>query len=171
MKIIFSLLLFGLFHLGFSQNKTETIDWIMSKMTNSPISDDGILGYSTRFIKINYNGEFTITERSWRKDQTPTLDDPVFVTTFTGNMKDLNPNSVILNKEDGLVYIHSTCTNSKNCISQKTHKVIGSKDEYFTSSSVVFGWVLPNSEPNITDRLKKAFIQLITLCGGKKEAF
>jgi hypothetical protein len=149
---------------SYGQTKKETIDWLNSKFETSPIMVSEIQQY-TRFLKIKQDGSFTILENNYSpKVLLPDTTNYRWKTLFTGNFKDLSPNSVRTETIKGKVFFYASCRSGK-CITQKDQ---GPDYDTFTNSEVTLGIT---SDASLEARCKKAFIHLITLCGGKKEPF
>jgi hypothetical protein len=150
---------------AFTQTKQETIDWINSKSKHQFVTGD--VFKSSQKMKINSDGSFEVINTNYDVPFNPMKPEVLCTTTLKGNFKNLSPTSVTVRKEKGLVFIDIDCSDGSNCI--KTSKSGSCGIEYGTNG-IVFG-AFDSSEENIDTRLKKAFIHLINLCGGKKEAF
>lgn len=154
-----------LFLAGLAQNKKETIDWINSKIPKNPIIFGDVLKSSQK-MKISPEGNFEIIIVDY---ELPLSSNPKAETTtiLKGSFKDFNPASITIRNKGGLIFLDLQCFNSKDCINiSQTGKAGISYDK----NGLSFG-AFSNTEENISERLKKAFAKLITLCGGKKEAF
>lgn len=152
--------------LGFAQTKKETIDWINAKSPKNPVVFGGTFPSSQRLI-VNQDGTFKITINDYEfplDTQDPKIQT---TTTLSGDFKDFNPSSVTIRRIENLIFIDIECYNSKNCI---TISQVGRKGITYDQNSISFG-AYNSSEANIADRLKKAFKSLISLCGGKNEAY
>lgn len=149
----------------YGQTKKETIDWLNSKFETSPIMMSDFEQY-TRFLKINQDGSFSIQSYNYSpKVLLPNSENYRWKTLFSGNFKDLSPNSVRTTTIKGKIFFYATCSSGK-CITQQDQ---GPKEfNSYLSSEVLLGIT---SDTDLEARCKKAFIHLITLCGGKKEAF
>lgn len=150
---------------SYGQTKKETIDWLNSKFETSPIVMSEVQQY-TRFLKIKDDGSFSIQSYNYSpKTLLPDTQNYRWKTLFTGNFKDLSPNSVRTSTIKGNVFFYATCSSGK-CITQQDQ----GPDEFntYTASEVLIGIT---SDASLEARCKKAFIHLITLCGGKKEPF
>lgn len=150
---------------AFTQTKQETIDWINSKSKHQFVTGD--VFKSSQKMKINSDGSFEIINTNYDVPFNPMKPEVLCTNTLKGNFKNLSSTSVTVRKAKGLVFIDINCSNGSNCI--KTSKSGNCGIEYGTDG-LVFG-AFDGSEENIDARLKKAFIHLINLCGGKKEAF
>lgn len=162
-ELLFVTFLFSLTALG--QTKKETIDWLNSKFENCPIITSEV-GSMARFLKINPDGSFSVQDYDYSpKVLLPTLENYRYKTLFTGHFKDLAPNSVTTKTIKGNIYFYASCSSGK-CITQQNQ----GRDDFSTyqTPSILLGIT---SEPSLEERCKKAFVHLITLCGGKKEAF
>ena len=119
----------------------------------------------TWFLKINQDGSFTIQEYNYSpKILLPDLQNYRWKTLFTGHFKDLSPNSMGTKTINGKVFFRASCSSGK-CITQQDQ---GVDYKTFTNSEITLGIT---SDISLEARCKKAFIHLINLCGGKKEAF
>jgi opacity protein-like surface antigen len=148
-----------------AQTKQETIDWINSKSNHQFVTGD--VFKSSQKMKINSDGSFVITNTDYDVPFNPMKPQVLCSSTLRGNFKNLSPTSVSVRKEKGLIFIDINCSNGSNCI--KAYKSGDCGIEYGTDG-IVFG-AFDGSEDNIAARLKKAFIHLINLCGGREEAF
>jgi hypothetical protein len=161
-QIIFFFLAFNFTSYG--QTKKETIDWLNTKFEASPIVMNDYEQY-TWFLEIKQDGSFTIQEFNYSpKVLLPDTTNYRWKTIFTGNFKDLSPNSIRTETISGKVFFYASCSNGK-CITQQDQ---GVDYKTFKNSDVTLGIA---SDANLEARCKKAFIHLITLCGGRKEAF
>ena len=160
------LLLTLLFNLtAYGQTKKETIDWLNSKFETSPIAISGFEQFC-RFLRIKEDGSFSIESYDYSpKVFLPDKYNYKKKMLVTGHFKNLSPNSIRTSTIDGIVYFYATCSNGK-CIIQQNQ----GPDEFgsYTLSEVLLGITY---DINLEARCKKAFLHLITLCGGKKEAF
>lgn len=150
---------------AFTQTKQETIKWLNSKPKHQFVTGD--VFKSSQKMKINSDGSFEIINTNYDVPFNPMKPEVLCTITLKGNFKNLSPTSVTFKKEKGLVFIEINCSNGSNCI--KTSKSGNCGIECGTDG-IVFG-AFDGAEQNIDTRLKKAFIHLINLCGGKKEAF
>jgi hypothetical protein len=149
---------------AYGQTKKETIDWLNSKFETSPIIMSEVQQY-TRFLKIKDDGSFSIMSYNYSpKVLLPDTTNYRWKTLFTGHFKDLSPNSVRTETIKDKVFFYASCSNGK-CITQKDQ---GPDYDTFTNSEVTLAIT---SDASLEARCKKAFIHLITLCGGKKEPF
>ncbi|UTM21871.1 hypothetical protein [Dyadobacter fanqingshengii] len=149
---------------SYAQTKKETIDWLNSKFESSPIIRNSLY-QSTRFLKINANGDFSVQEYEYATN-VPFPDSKNYSgkTLFTGSFKDLSPSSVRAKQIYGEIFIFASCTSGK-CITQQDQ---GPDYETYKTSDIAIGVI---SDPSLQIRCEKAFIHLIKLSGGKKEAF
>ena len=76
-----------------SQTKSETITWINAKFNSSPIYTTSTES-QVRFLKIFEDGSFQVIEKNYSPIAMPGIDSARWVIKFSGNVKDLNPNSV-----------------------------------------------------------------------------
>jgi hypothetical protein len=150
---------------AFTQTKQETINWINSKSNNQFVTGD--VFKTSQKMKINSDGSFEIISTDYEVPFNPMKPEVSCVTTLKGNFKNLTPNSVTVRKEKNLVFIDIKCADGSNCIKTSNS---GNCGMGYVTTGIVFG-AFDGSEENIDTRLKKAFIHLINLCGGKKEAF
>ncbi|GLU55115.1 hypothetical protein [Dyadobacter frigoris] len=149
---------------AFGQTRKETIDWLNSKFESSPIIRNSIQ-QSTRFLKIEDTGNFSVQEFLYATNVAlPTSRNYNGKTLYTGNFKDLSPNSVRSSRVYGEIFIFASCTTGK-CVNQQDQ---GPDFDVYKVSEVAIGVI---SDPSLEARCKKAFIHLITISGGKKEAF
>src|SRR5215203_3193932 len=103
---------------AYGQTKKETIDWLNTKFQGSPIMISEIEQY-TRFLKINQDGSFSILEYNYSpKILLPDTSNYRWKTVFTGNFKDLSPNSIRTETIKGKIFIFASCSNG-SCITQK----------------------------------------------------
>jgi len=148
----------------FGQTKKETIDWLNTKFQSSPIISDEIEQY-TRFLKINQDGSFTILVYNY-SPKILLLDTSNYrwKTIFTGNFKDLSPNSIRTETIKGKIFFFASCSYG-NCITQND---IGPDYNIFKNPNVLLA---VTSDASLEPRCKKALIHLVNLFGGKKEPF
>lgn len=166
MKLILTLILLLHFMQIFAQTKKETIDWINSKFPqNAIIYDEYFPG--ANFMKINQDGTFEIKALLYKKSAILYKAEIETTTIITGNLKNLTANSVSILKQNKLFFININCSNNNECIN--TFQT-GRSGISYSKNGVTFGAFQLNEE-NISERLKKAFKHLISLCGGKKEVF
>jgi hypothetical protein len=151
---------------GLGQTKSETIDWINAKSPNNPILFGSIIKESQKF-KINPDASFFVTAIIYELPIDPKSPKAETTTTLKGDFKNLNPSAVRIRKEGNLIFIDVKCNSNKGCL-QVDQK--GRSGVDYDNSGVAFGPYYDNEE-NLPERLKKAFTQLIILCGGKKEAY
>jgi hypothetical protein len=149
-----------------AQTKQETVDWLNSKFNKNPIVYGEVFKASQK-MKINPDGSFEIISTDYETPFNPSNPVAASITTLKGNFKTMSPSSVTARKSNGLLFIDIKCAGVSECI-----KVVGrgSSGVNYDKTGITFG-AFYNDEENIASRLKKAFIRLITLCGGKKEAF
>jgi len=150
---------------AYGQTKKETIDWLNSKFEMSPIVMSETEQY-TRFLKIKQDGSFSIQSYNYSpRVLLPDLENYRWKTLFTGHFKDLSFNSVKTTIRNGKVFFYASCSSGK-CIIQQNQ----GRDDFSTYSApeVLLGIT---SDTDLEERCKKAFVHLIKLCGGKKEAF
>lgn len=148
------------------QSKTETIDWLNSKAPVNPILFGSIFKESQKF-RINADGSFEITAIIYESPINPNQPKAETTTKLKGHFKDFNSNSIKIRTENKLIYVDIKCFNNKNCIQISQ---TGKSGIDYEKTGVTFGPYY-NNEDNLPERLKKAFTQLIVICGGKKEAF
>lgn len=118
-------------------------------------------------MKIFSDGTFEITHINYEVPFNPMKPEAMCTITAKGNFKNLSSSSVTWRKSNGLIFIDINCTDGSNCI--KTSKT-GTCGIELDTSGITFG-AFDDAEENIGARLKKAFVHLINLCGGKKEPF
>lgn len=151
---------------GIGQTKSETIDWINSKSPNNPILFGSFIKESQKF-RINSDASFLITANIYETPIDPKSPKVETTTTIKGDFKNLNPSAVKIRKEGNLIFIDVKCNSNKGCL-QVEQK--GRSGVDYDNSGVAFGPYY-NNEENLPERLKKAFMQLIVLSGGRKEAY
>jgi hypothetical protein len=149
-----------------AQTKQETIEWINSKIPANPIVYGDFFKASQK-TRINQDGTFEIIITDYEVPINPSNPKAETITTLRGNFKDFNPSSVKTRKVNGLLFIDMYCFNGKKCISISQTGKEGIEYDKIALSIGAFSV----NENNIEERLKKAFIKLITLSGGKKEVF
>lgn len=149
-----------------AQTKSETINWINSKAPNNPILFGTIIKESQKF-KINSDASFQITAIIYELPIDPKTPKAETTTTLKGDFKNLNPSAVKIRKQGNLIFVDVKCNSNKGCL-QVEQK--GRSGVDYGNSGVAFGPYYDNEE-NLPERLKKAFTQLIILCGGKKESY
>lgn len=150
----------------YSQTKQETIDWINSKVPKDPVLYGDYLKFA-RKMKLNADGSFEVISSFYELPVDTRSPQAASVTTMKGNFKDLSPTSVTVKSGNGLVFVHIKCSGGGDCIN--TIKT-GNSGVYEPKDLIVFG-AFYDGEENMSARLKKAFVHLIELCGGRKEAF
>lgn len=149
-----------------SQTKQETIDWINSKIPQNPIVFGEIIKEANK-MKILPDGTFEISTLYFEIPINPF--NPKIETTITvrGNFKNLSPSSVTLIKKERYYFISINCNNNKECLEISRS---GKEGIDHAKNGLSFG-AFDAEETNIGGRLKKAFIHLINISGGKKETF
>jgi hypothetical protein len=150
-----------------AQTKKETIDWINSKFPQNPVVHGDFFKCAQR-MKILPDGTFEITILDFELPFNPMKAEIQSTTVLRGNFKDLSPSSVTTRVTDDLLFVYIKCSGGKNCttITSQTGEKVGT----IIRDGVLFGGFNMN-ENNLAERLKKAFTHLITLSGGKREAF
>ena len=119
----------------------------------------------TWFLKINHDESFTIQEINYSPlILLPDSQNFRWKTIFTGFFKDLSPNFVRTKTVNGRIFFYASCS-SGSCITQRDK---GPDYEVFKTSEVNLCITL---DASMEARGIKAFVHLIKLCGGKKEAF
>jgi hypothetical protein len=165
MNIKFLLFLVFLSNVLFGQTKKETIDWLNLKLEGCPTIS---MSYckNKRYLKIEYDGTFSIESYDFSiYEQYLNSNNYKSKVVFSGNFKELSPNSVRTKIIQDNLFIYATCSNGK-CVTQTN---LGPDEYYSIKSAEVLLGVTSNVE--LEFRCKKAFIHLINLCGGKNEPF
>ena len=147
---------------GYSQSKSETIDFIHSycgKGVGQVLNKVNKYGdYELRQVQINLSGSYEIYEWGTFLGEEET-------TTFSGYLKNLDPSSVRIEKTWGGNWIVLVdCTNNKECVAQVTVPS-NRRDQSFRTC---FGIFRTTTEAN---KVRDALKHLITLFGGKKSLF
>jgi len=150
-----------------AQSKTETINWINSKISSGPIIRKDKGQSFSIYLKIFSDGRFKTTQYNWilKSDDIPSFENYFRKAIFKGSFKSLSPNSVRVEKIDGCIYIYASCSD-KDCVMQ-LYDDNGSSMAY-KHSDVLLG---VSKNVSLEPRLIKAIVHLIKLCGGKSEAF
>ena len=168
-----------------AQTKQETIDWLNDKFGNNQIHLCITKANSIkRVLKINSDGSFVITEyNDWYP---PNSVRKISVSTFSGNFKNLSPSSLdahtLESKDDPIFCSKKRTFISLNCKAGTNIKQIDYKEgtlpkdgqiEHIASDlgGITIAIIPESGDQSLIDRGKKAFLHLIILCGGKKEAF
>lgn len=173
MKIILLFLGLTVFQSSKSQTKQETIDWL-----NAKFGDDQTVYNNTdnwtavQFLKINNDGSFNIKSTDFIYNKS-TNTSTKFIDVITGNFKDISINSFKVVKIKGSSFLQFSCTKGK-CIHQVSFKgdteiIDNQRTIDKLNNSVAVAIIQDDNE--LIQRAKKAFLHLIKLCGGKKEAF
>lgn len=167
MRYLF-LLLLPLFasNKGQGQTKSETIDWINSKAPANPILFGSIFKESQKF-RINADGGFEITAIIYETPINQNQPKAETTTILKGHFKNFSTTSIKIRSENKLIYVELKCFNNSDCIQVSQ---TGKSGIDYENTGVTFGPYY-NNEDNLPARLKKAFTQLIVICGGKKEVF
>jgi hypothetical protein len=150
----------------FSQTKQQTIDWINSKIPKDPIVYGDIFKTAQK-MKIFSDGSFELIIVDFEIPVNPFNPKVETTNTVRGNFKNLSPSSVTLAKRDNYIFIDINCRNNMDCL---TVTRTGREGIDYAKNKVGFG-AFGTDESNIGERLKKAFLHLVTLSGGKKEVF
>lgn len=148
----------------FGQTKQDTIDWLNDKFKDGPYMI-GPLGREARFLKIFNDGSFEIKCESWNKNAS-IVSSPNYTYKIKGNFKDLSTNGVvtrITNQNQLLIQV--------NCAKGECLTQINDDGTVYKSDRTLIGVTDISFDKTMEKRGKSAFIHLITLCGGKKEAF
>lgn len=147
-----------------AQSKQETINWIASKFLKDPYVT-GEFFKSSQKLQIHSDGSFVAVNTSYEAPLDPFNPEIHTIMTLTSNFKNFNPATVAIRYEKNLVFVVLYCTGK--CISvTKT-----CRDGCDHLKNVINIGAFDNGEENIGPRLKKAFVRLITLCGGKNEVY
>jgi hypothetical protein len=162
--IILCLLIFGI-RSSNAQSKDETIRWLNDKFNNSYLVDgEGGLWRSAREFKYLSLGYLTMTCYDYKKDILfPSDKNYTSVKYYSVFLSNLSPNSVRVVKSGDFLLFLADCTKG-DCIEVLGGTLIGVK-----TKTIVLG--VTRNEQNLEERVKKALIHLITLCGGKNETF
>lgn len=166
MKMIIQLFVIFICLDATAQSKKETIDWLNGKfsLNTSYVIKTGEYTFPyTCNVHINENGTFVIkTEELSFKDY------HVINTQYAyGNIQDFNPGSAKIYNMDEYFSIQMNCTNSKSCVKRSG----GYKVDNHNSNGIGLGVMLRTNDADFANRMLKAVKHLITLFGGKKEAF
>lgn len=147
-----------------AQTKQETIDWLNSKANHQFVY--GEIFKTSKKFKFNNDGSFEIISTNYEVPFNHFKPQAACVTTLKGHFKNLSPTSVRTRIVEGLIFVDIKCSNSSKCIQTTQAGDCGT----FDITGITFG-AFDDIEENIEARLKKAFIHIINLYGGKKEVF
>ena len=168
-----------------AQTKKETIDWLNSKFggNQSSIYESDVISFA-RFLKIKDDGTFIITQyETWHNDNGSISN---YLTTMSGDFKNLSPNSFRTSKIENRGKHSLSSTNNTflflTCSPGSYIKQIDYKEGTKPSdgqvsmasasmTDVTIAIIPESADQSLIERSKKAFLHLIELCGGKKEAF
>jgi len=157
-----------------SVSKEETIDWLNNKFGDRQFVVKESPGISSALtLKIEHNGFFTVNSYTFTTNESTGVVRK-YPTMLRGNFRDLSINSFKALKRHGAIYLQFSCLKS-NCINQFDYKVdseISTNNlERANQNSAVTLAIIEDDNSDLVERSKKAFINLIQLCGGQKEAF
>ena len=170
---------------SFGQTKQETIDWLNDKFGGSQTSiyTSDVISFA-RILKIKDDGSFLITQYETWHNNNGTVSH--YTTTFSGHFKNFTSNSFSFKKYENKGKISFSSTSNTflylTCKSGIFIKQIDYKEgtkpdqnqiQSITSNlnEVCIGIIPSSADQSLINRSKKALIHLITLCGGKTEAF
>lgn len=166
MKLTLTIILILISTISFGQTKKETIEWINSKVPENAFIF-GKYFKQSRKLEIYPDGTFTLTVKYYESPLNEFKPKVETISIAKGNFKNFNPSSVQVSYEKSLIFISINCYNNTSCL---TNSQSGRSGIDLSTTGITFG-AFDNDEDDIADRLKKAFKHLITLSGGKKEAF
>jgi len=185
MKIVTVLFCLFLSLNSFGQTKQETIDWLNDKFGGSQTSiyTSDVISYA-RILKIKDDGSFLITQFETWHNNNGTVSN--YTSTFSGQFKNLTSNSFRFKKYENKgkvsfsstsnTFLYLTCKSGifiKQIDYKEGTKPDQNQIENISSNvnEICIGIIPSSADQSLIERSKKAFIHLITLCGGKKEAF
>jgi hypothetical protein len=137
-------------------DKNARLVWLCNYASNKEAPARFIMNIpETRFMKINKDGTYSIKSYDgYHKEK--------LTSTITGNLKDLNPNSVRTHYSDeGYLFIHINCINSI-CINENGRNI---------HSTVSFGPYWADHIADFPDKLKTAFEEVISDINGYSEYY
>ena len=157
-----------------SISKEETIAWLNNKFGDRQFVVHESPGISSALtLKIEADGFFTVNSFTFTTNQSTGLIRK-YPTMLRGNFRDLSINSFKAVTRHGAVYMQFSCLKG-NCIHQFDYKVdseISTNNlENANQNSAVTLAIIEDDNSDLMERSKKAFINLIQLFGGQKEAF
>jgi hypothetical protein len=159
--------------------RTETVQWLNSKMADkpsSPINDNGTVNRVIESISPDgriYNQDLIIYKSfSEVFKEKPKLDNRNITVCW---LMDLNPGSLTVRHYKNVFYISASTTNSLKKVKVSFPGQYADEPEYeYTTrhlTSVEFGPFETDQTNNFEERVVRALKHLITLNGGKGEAF
>jgi hypothetical protein len=155
-------------------NKNEAIIWLNAKMEGasrfSTVRRGEWTTHKPKFSNCSYYSKLSAGKMNVYNALNGIKDEPLFYNEYTVSLNTLDPSSAIIEKEDDKFFIKVNTTNSLNTVTRKIfYPNQSSPAEVTNFSNISFGPFECGN--NLESRALNVIKQLITSCGGKKEAF